>query len=66
MEGGVTIPWSVLVSAATAYGGLLAFIRFLYERERREDKEEIRDLKHLLGRSVEADVLPREARRAAR
>jgi hypothetical protein len=66
MEGGVTIPWSVLVSAATAYGGLLAFIRFLYERERREDKEEIRDLKHLLGRSVEADALPREARGTGR
>jgi hypothetical protein len=63
---GVTIPWSVLVSAATAYGGLLAFIRFLYERERREDKEEIRDLKHLLGRSVEADALPREARGTGR
>jgi hypothetical protein len=66
VEGGVTIPWSVLVSAATAYGGLLAFIRYLYERERREDKEELRELKDLLGRSVAADTLPREARRAAR
>jgi hypothetical protein len=66
VEGGVTIPWSVLVSAASAYGALLAFIRYLYERERREDKEEIRDLKHLLGRSVAADALPREARGTGR
>src|SRR2546429_6394515 len=47
MEGGVTLPWTILTAAGSAYVSLLRFVRFLYERERREDKEEIRELKHL-------------------